>query len=134
MREVPGLKIFARELRIAAKRGPKHYVAYLASDVFEKRFKAIPPSGRRRAIQVMGEVEILAVRHDGLPPPAKPQRRSIPVWSDPAQRQKLADAYLVAGDDHEKAARILGCTAAAARLARKRHLGAHATLPAARAA
>ncbi len=134
MREVPGLKIFARELTTAAKRGEKTYLAYLASAAFEKRFKAIPPSGRRRAIQVMGEVELLALKHDGLPPPAKPQRRCVPRWNDPAERQRLALAYAQAKGDHEKAARIMGMTVAAVKLAKQRHLDAHATTGAARAA
>lgn len=127
MREVPGLKVLARQLRTAAKLGPKPYQAYLVSAEFDRRWDAIPPSGRRRAIQVLAAIEALAVQHDGLPPPVKPQRRNLSRWHDPKARQKLAAAYAAAGEDHEKAGRILGCTADAARLARWRHLGAPAT-------
>ena len=40
-------------------------------------------------------------------------------WGDPIMRAKLADAYLRAGGDNEKAARILN---GSARLAKKRYL------------
>ena len=39
-------------------------------------------------------------------------------------RARLANAYVRAGGDNEKAARILGVTVGSARLAKRRHLGA----------
>ena len=42
-------------------------------------------------------------------------------------RAKLANAYVRAGGDDEKAARILGVTVGSARLAKRRYLGAAAT-------
>jgi hypothetical protein len=45
-------------------------------------------------------------------------------WSNPTMRAKLAGAYAVAGGDDEKAARILGVSLGAARLAKRRHLDA----------
>jgi hypothetical protein len=50
-------------------------------------------------------------------------------WSDPLMRDKLADAYAMARGDDEKAARILGVSLGAARLARRRHLDVPATGP-----
>ena len=42
-------------------------------------------------------------------------------------RAKLANAYVRAGGDNEKAARILGVTVGSARLAKKRYLDTSAT-------
>jgi hypothetical protein len=44
-------------------------------------------------------------------------------------RAKLANAYVRARGDDEKAARILGVTIGSAPLAKKRYLGAPATCP-----
>lgn len=59
-------------------------------------------------------------------PKAPPTRRwgggSGSIWTQPTELAKLARAYAIAGNDHEKAGRLLGVTAGAARLARKRHL------------
>jgi hypothetical protein len=46
-------------------------------------------------------------------------------------RAKLANAYVRARGDDEKAARILGVTVGSARLAKKRYLSASATCPSA---
>ena len=55
-------------------------------------------------------------------------KRSLKTsWSDPVMLAKLANAYVRAGGDDEKAARILGVTVGSARLAKRRHLGAAAT-------
>lgn len=53
---------------------------------------------------------------------AKPQRRPTSRWLTDDARAQLARAYAIAGDDHEKAGRLLGCTSGAARLAKKRYL------------
>jgi hypothetical protein len=42
----------------------------------------------------------------------------------PVMRARLANAYVRAGGDDEKAARILGVTVGSARLAKRRHLNA----------
>lgn len=58
----------------------------------------------------------------------KPQRRPTSRWLTDEARAELARAYAIAGDDHEKAGRLLGCTSGAARLAKKRYLDVdHAT-------
>ena len=46
------------------------------------------------------------------------------AWGDTAMRARLANAYVRAGGDNEKAARILGVTVGSARLAKRRHLDA----------
>jgi len=65
------------------------------------------------------------LRHEGplvRPGPIHAKRAQKANWSDPAMRAKLAGAYAMAGDDDEKAARILGVSLGSARLAKKRHL------------
>jgi hypothetical protein len=47
-------------------------------------------------------------------------------WHDKGMRQKLADAYAKA-KDHEGAARLLGVTVGAARLAKRRYLDRRTT-------
>ena len=47
------------------------------------------------------------------------------AWGDnTAMRARLANAYVRAGGDNEKASRILGVTVGSARMAKRRHLGA----------
>ena len=53
------------------------------------------------------------------PKPIYAKRAQKTNWGDPIMRAKLADAYLRAGGDNEKAARILGVTVGSARLAKK---------------
>ena len=61
------------------------------------------------------------------PKPIHAKRAQKTNWSDPAMRAKLADAFVRAGGDNEKAARILGVTVGSARLAKRRHLDAPAS-------
>ena len=56
------------------------------------------------------------------PRPIDAKRAQKINWNDPALRAKLVGAYAVAGEDDEKAARILGVSLGSARLAKKRHL------------
>jgi len=43
-------------------------------------------------------------------------------WADATMKARLAAAYAVAGDDHEKAARLLNVSIGSARLAKRQHL------------
>jgi hypothetical protein len=61
------------------------------------------------------------------PKPIHAKRAQKASWGDPVMLAKLANAYARAGGDDEKAARILGVTVGAARLAKRRHLDAAAT-------
>ena len=58
------------------------------------------------------------------PKPIHAKRAHKTSWDNPVMRAKLANAYVRAGGDDEKAARILGVTIGSARLAKKRYLGA----------
>ncbi len=131
----PALMTFAKRMRRFAAEGPKRFQWFMASDEFSQRFNSIPPEFRRRAIQAIAEAE--ACVHDGLPPPVKRRRMGDGPkcnWKDPALRAKLARVYAICGDDHDKAGRMMRITADAARIAKGRVLGAHATLPMAQAA
>ncbi len=128
------LRLFSREVRAAGKSGAAHFEKFLASDAFMRRWKTIPPCHIRKAVLVMIEVEAKVTAREGLPPPAKPQRRCVPRWNDPAERQRLVLAYAQAKGDHYKAARIMGMTVGAVKLAKQRHIDAHATADVARAA
>jgi hypothetical protein len=58
------------------------------------------------------------------PKPIDTKRAQKASRSDPAMRARLANAYLQAGGNDEKAARILRVTVGSARLAKRRHLDA----------
>jgi hypothetical protein len=58
------------------------------------------------------------------PKPIHAKRGQKTSWGDPVMRARLANAYVRAGGDDEKAARILGVTVGSARLAKRRHLNA----------
>lgn len=125
----------SKRMRRFASEGPARFKWFLASDEFSQRFNSVPPQLRRRAIQAIAEAE--AMVHDGLPPPVKRKRMGDGPkcnWKDPALRAKLARVYAVCGDDHFKAGRMMRITADAARIAKGRFLGAHATVPLAQAA
>jgi len=58
------------------------------------------------------------------PKPIHAKRAQKTNWGDPVMRARLANAYVRAGGDNEKAARILGVSIGSARLAKRRHLDA----------
>ena len=58
------------------------------------------------------------------PKPIHAKRAQKASWGDPVMLAKLANAYVRAAGDDEKAARILGVTVGSARLAKKRYLDA----------
>jgi len=58
------------------------------------------------------------------PEPFHAKRAQKASWGDPVMLAKLANAYVRAAGDDEKAARILGVTVGSARLAKRRHLDA----------
>src|SRR6478672_696417 len=61
------------------------------------------------------------------PKPIHAKRAQKTSWDNPVMLAKLANAYVRAGGDNEKAARILGVTVGSARLAKRRHLDAPAS-------
>lgn len=131
----PALTALSGRLRRFASEGPARFKWFLTTDEFSQRFNSIPPHLRRRAIQAITEAESRA--HDGLPPPVKAKRMGDGPkcnWKDPALRAKLARVYAICGDDHDKAGRMMRITSGAARIAKGRFLGAHATVSLAQAA
>jgi hypothetical protein len=116
-----------RILKRHAKAGDvDSFRAYIRSDEFAQAVVGVG-SGMRPIL--LRQYAIYAAECEArtkLPLP-KPKRRAVSRWQTPAAQASLARAYAVAGDDHEKAGRILGCTAGAARLARKTYLVAPAT-------
>ena len=61
------------------------------------------------------------------PKPIHAKRAQKTNWGDPVMRAGLANAYVQAGGDNEKDARILGVTVGSARLAKKGYLDTSAT-------
>ncbi len=104
--------------------------AYVRSDAFKASFNGLDPELRQTAMRSFGMADALCearARHPLVHPKPIDARRAQKVnWSDPARRAKLAEVYAVTGDDHEKAARILGVSPGSARLAKKRYLDASA--------
>lgn len=95
--------------------------AFIRSDEFANAMIGVGTGLRQSLLKAYTQYATICeyrTRHQ-LP---KPKRRATSRWLTDAARAKLARAYAVAGDDHEKAGRLLGCTAGAARLARKRYL------------
>src|SRR5262245_47046026 len=96
--------------------------AYLASDAFLSAFNGLEPERRRSVMTAYAEAQPLcearARRPLPKPVPLNARTRSkLANWRDPVMSAKLADAYMRASDD-EGAARLLGVTAGAARLAK----------------
>ena len=105
--------------------------SYLRSDNFLRAFNGLDPERRQSVMRThtMAEdmCEARAPRRLVEPKPIDVKRRQKTSWGDTVMRAKLADAYVRAGGDDEKAARILGVTVGSARLAKRRHLDAPAT-------
>jgi hypothetical protein len=105
--------------------------AYLRSDTFLLAFHGLNPERRQSVMRAHAIAETMceakAAHRLVKPKPIHVQRALKTSWSDPLMLAKLANAYLRAGGDDEKAARILGVTVGSARLAKRRHLDAPAT-------
>ena len=126
------LKSITTALKRLARNGDvEAFRAYLCSDAFLAAFSGLDPQRRRSAMRSYAKAEALceanapyrlvrAKRIDA-------KRAQKASWGNPVMRAKLANAYVRAGGDDEKAARILGVTVGSARLAKRRHLGAAAT-------
>jgi hypothetical protein len=94
-------------------------------------FNGLDPERRQSAMRTHATAEAMcevrAPHRLVKPKPIHAKRAQKASWSDPVMLAKLANAYVRAGCDDEKAARILGVTVGSARLAKKRYLGAPAT-------
>ncbi len=118
------LNCAARVLKRLARAGDiDGFRAYVRSDTFGEAMVGVGPTLRQSLLRLHTEYAALCEAYCKLPPLPKPKRRATGRWINPSEQAKLAQAYRAAGNDHEKAGRLLGCTAGAARLARKRYLG-----------
>ena len=97
--------------------------AYLRSDAFLAAFNGLDPERRQSAMRSYAKAEALCEANAPYrlvkPKPIHAKRAQKTSWGDPVMRAKLANAYVRAGGDDEKAARILGVTVGSARLAKK---------------
>jgi hypothetical protein len=114
------VKRFARHGDVAGIR------AYARGDAFLRAFNGLDPERRHSAM--LGYVEAVAecearARLPLAAPVALNARKAVRLanWRNPAMLSKLAAAYAQAHDD-EGAARLLGVTVGAARLAKRRYL------------
>ena len=105
--------------------------AYLRSDAFLTALSGLDPGRRQSALRSYATAEALCEAKAPYrlvkPKPIHAKRAQKTSWSDPVMLAKLANAFVRAGGDNEKAARILGVTVGSARLAKRRHLDAPAT-------
>jgi hypothetical protein len=114
------LKRFARYGDLAGMR------AYVRSVAFLDAFSGLDPERRQTAMLVFAAAYAQCEAKATLPLP-KPvalnarSRAKLVDWREPGMRARLADAYARAADD-EGAARLLGVTVGAARLAKRRYL------------
>ena len=102
--------------------------AYLRSEAFLAAFSGLDPERRQSAMRSYAKAEALCEANApyrlAKPKPIHAKRAQKTNWGDPVMRARLANAYVRAGGDDEKAARILGVTIGSARLAKRRHLDA----------
>jgi hypothetical protein len=105
--------------------------SYLRSDNFLHAFNGLDPERRQSVMRTHsvaeGMCEARARRRLSKPKPIHAKRAQKADWGVPVMLAMLANAYVRAGGDDEKAARILGVTVGSARLAKRRHLDAPAT-------
>ena len=118
-------------MRLARKGDVDGLRSYIRSDNFLRAFNGLDPERRQSVMRTHtmaeGMCEARARRRLIKPKPIHAKRAQKTSWDNPVMRAKLANAYVRARGDNEKAARILGVTIGSARLAKKRYLGAPAT-------
>ena len=117
--------------RLAHNGDVEGFRAYLRSDTFLAAFSGLDPERRESAMRSYATAEALCEAKAPYrlvkPKPIHTKRAQKASWGSPVMLAKLANAYVRAGGDDEKAARILGVTVGSARLAKRRHLDAPAT-------
>jgi hypothetical protein len=104
---------------------------YVASEAFLAAFNGLEPKRRQTVMLAYVEAHALCEAKAKLPlaaPVALNARASAKLanWREPVMQARLAEAY-VRAEDHEAAARLLGVTVGAARLAKRRYLDRAAT-------
>lgn len=137
------LRLLTQTMRRLARYGDVQGLrSYMCSDAFLAAFVALDPPRRRTAMLAYADAEAIC-ESKTRQPLAKPtpvserkrkgERKNVADWRDPVMLAKLSNAYARTGTD-EGAARLCGVTEGAARLARKRYLGAPTTASCAQAA
>ena len=121
------LRVLTRKLMGLGRNGDVDgFREYIRSDDFLEAFNGLDPEHRQAVLSCHRKAEIVLeqkARHPLVKPRRIDARRADKAdWSDPLMLARLAEAYAVAGDDHQMAARILGVTEGSARQARKRYL------------
>lgn len=119
------LRLISSTLKRLARTGDVEGLrAYVSTDTFLAAFNGLAPERRRSAMRAFAKAEALceakASQPLAVPKPIDAKRVEKVDWGDQGMRERLAAAYVRAGGDDEKAARILGVTLGSARLA-KRH-------------
>ena len=104
---------------------------YVSSEAFLAAFNGLEPKRRQNVMLAYVEAHFLCEAKAKLPlaTPVELNARAsakLANWRDPGMQARLADAY-VRAEDHEAAARLLGVTIGAARLAKRRYLDRVAT-------
>jgi hypothetical protein len=126
------LSSISRNLRRLARYGDVAGIrAYIRGDAFLAAFTGLDPERRHSAMLVYARAVAECEARARLPlaaPVALNARTfgKLNNWRDPAMLAKLATAYAQT-KDHEGAARLLGVTVGAARLAKRRYLDRLAT-------
>ncbi len=118
------LRALSRVVREHARRGEKAYDRYLATDDFKRRWDALLPQLRLRAVQLIVAAEELCRERDPLPPRIVPKplgQHPSARWTDAAEQARLRAAWAKTGNI-EATARLLGVTTGSARLALKRYV------------
>ena len=126
------LSSISRALKRCARRGDVAGLRiYVASEAFLAAFNRLEPKRRQTVMLAYVEAYVLCEAKAKLPlaAPVELNARAsakLANWRDPGMQARLADAY-VRAEDHEAAARLLGVTIGAARLAKRRYLDRVAT-------
>jgi hypothetical protein len=118
--------ITATFVRLAKNGNVDGFSGYIRSDAFLRAFVGLAPRHRQSVMRTYSKAEVLCevnARHPlATPKPIDVKRAEKISWADPTMKARLAAAYAAAGDDDEKAARLLGVSKGSARLAKRRHL------------
>ena len=113
-------------MRLARRGDVDGLRSYVRSDNFLRAFNGLDPERRQSVMRTHSIAEDMCEartrRRLVEPKPIHAKRAQKADWGDPVMLAKLANAYVRAGGDDEKAARILGVTVGSARLAKRRHL------------
>jgi hypothetical protein len=120
-------------MRLAHNGDVEGFSAYVRGNAFLAAVSGLHPGRRQSAMRGHARAEALCerkARHPLVQPGPNDAKGPQKVnWRNPAMRAKLAAAYVMAGGDDERAARMRRVSLGSARLAKKRPLRAAAIGP-----